>query len=265
MENLLINPKSKNQLGAYLNEPTHALLLTGQKGVGLGTIAKALAKQIAGAEVVVVVPKLHKSQKTANINTDDIRALREFTRAQRTVPLAIVIDEAETMTNDAPGALLKNLEEPSSNIHFILTSHNTSNLPETITSRVQNIEILPVHAENIISDIKPQLKQRQIEFMAGNLPAEIHRLSEDELYFRSQARLFEQAKEFILANTYERLRLVSKFKLREETLEFLVVLSHLTQIKPSKSKSLETLSAVIDNLNQNGNVKAQLTYLATSY
>lgn len=265
MNNLLINPQTKLHLEAYLKEPTHALLLTGQKGVGLGSLAKTLASKIAGKEVVIIEPKLHKTQKTANINVDDIRDLAQITRTRRQEPLVVVIDEIERMTAGAPEAFLKALEEPVSQVFYILTSHHIGNLPKTILSRVQKIEVLPTDTSKLTSVIKPHIKQRQIEFIAQGLPAEIQRLSDDELYFREKTRIFEQAKNYLKSGTYEKLMVIPKMKTREEAIEFLLAVSKLVQIKPLNSKSLTVLSDVIDNLNHNGNIKAQLTYLATNW
>lgn len=265
MDNLLINPKTKTLIEAYAKDPIHALILTGQKGVGLRSLAKALAKKIADQNVVVIEPKLHKTQKTANINTEDIRGLAQFTQTRRKEPLVIMIDDADKMTFDAPVAFLKALEEPVAQVYYILTSHNTNRLPSTILSRSQIIEVLPSDTGYIISDIKPQLKQRQVEFIANGLPAEIQRLSEDDVYFRAKSRLYEQAKAYLSGGIYEKLITIPKLKTREEAIDFLLVVSRLAQMKSQNAKSLETLSTAIDNLSQNGNIKAQLTYLATNW
>ena len=265
MDNLLINPKTRGLIDAYFKEPTHALLLVGQKGVGLGSIAKAMASKIAEQNVVLIKPKLHKSQKTANINTEDIRNLSQFTRTRRNDPLVIVIDEAEKMTTGSPEAFLKALEEPVKQIFYILTSHNTSNLPKTILSRSQIIEVLPTATDSLAGMIKPQIKQRQIEFIASGLPAEIQRLSVSDEYFREKSRLFRQAKEYLSGGIYEKLCVIPKLKTRDEAIDFLLVVSKLAQIKPSNPKGMEVLSTVIDSLSQNGNIKAQLTYLATNW
>lgn len=265
MDNLTINTKTKSAIKTYLKEPTHALLLVGQQGVGLGTIAKEIARNIAKQNVVIVSPKLHKTQKTTNINTEDIRELSSITQTRRKEPLVIVIDEAEKMTIGAPEAFLKSLEEPVEQVFYILTSHNTSNLPATILSRVQTIEVLPCNIEKITENIKPQIKKRQIDFISNGLPAEASRLMNDEIYFRTKSKLYEDAKKYLSGNVYEKLAVVPTFKNREEAINFLLVVSKLAQIKLSKPKSLQVLGEVLDNLSQNGNTKAQLTYLATNW
>lgn len=265
MDNLVINPKTRLAIEAYFREPTHALLLVGQRGVGLGTLAKELAKRVANREVVIIEPKLHKTQKTANINTDDIRELVKVTQTRRKEPLVIVLDEAEKMTAGAPETFLKALEEPVDNVYYILTSHDTSNLPKTILSRAQIIEVMPGDTSKLISEIKPALKQKQIEFIAKGLPAEIQCLSSSDVYFREKSLLYKDAKAYISGDVYQKLLIIPKFKSREEAIDFLLIVSRLAQISPPAAKSLEVLNEVIDNLAKNGNIKAQLTYLATNW
>ncbi|GHU06895.1 hypothetical protein FACS189431_0560 [Alphaproteobacteria bacterium] len=270
MKNLIINSKTRANLEAYLAHPTHALLLAGKNGVGLGTIAKSLGKAIAGADTVIISPKLHKTQKTATINVDDIRALADLTRDRRTAPLAIVIDEADRMTDKAPEAFLKALEEPNEHVHYILASHTPEKLPDTILSRVQKIEVLPVAKDDyqpMFENIKIPARRKQIEFLAAGLPAEIQRLSVDEDYFRAKVRDFENAKQFLTASTYGRLRHISAIKTREAALTFTDALAHLSMILAEKQPNpdnLALISDVIDNLHQNGNIRTQLTYLATN-
>jgi hypothetical protein len=115
--------------------------------------------------------------------------------------------------------------------------------------------------------VKIPAKRRQIEFLANGLPAEIKRLIENEDYFRTKARNFEIAKTFLNSKTYDRLRQISALKTRAEAIEFLSALARLTTILTEKQPShtnLSLISDVLDNLNQNGNIKAQLTYLATN-
>lgn len=265
MNELLINPRTQLAVDAYLREPTHALLLVGQHGVGLSRLASVLAKKVSGKSIVTISPKLHKSQKTANINTGDIRDLTQITHTRRKDPLVIIIDEAEKMTAGAPEAFLKALEEPVEQIYYILTSHDTSNLPKTILSRSQVIDVLPSDTTSLVGNIKPHLKQRQIEFIANGLPAEIQRLSDDDAYFRSKAKLFEQAKNYLSGGVYEKLAVVPKLKTRDDAIEFLLAVSRLARMKPVNPKGLTVLSDVLDNLSRNGNVKAQMTYLATNW
>lgn len=265
---LILNPKSREFLDAYLKQPTHTLLLTGMKGMGLTTVAKVLAHEIAGMDVVIIEPTLHAQQKTANINVSDVKSIQKVLQNKRRAPLVVIMDEADKMTATTPETLLKLLEEPVENVYFILITHNMFNIPSTIISRSQIIHFLPADCNELTEKIKPVTKKSQIEFMAKGLPAETVRLLEDEEYFRTKARLFEDVKKFINSTTYERLISVSKLKDRLQVVDFINTLSKVTTLmvaKTGKVESLKLLSDVLERVVKNGNIKAQLTYLAINY
>lgn len=268
IDELILNPKTRQFLEAYLNQPAHTLLLTGANGIGLGTAAKILARQIAKNDVVIIEPTLHAQQKTANINVSDVKSIQKVLQNKRGAPLVVVIDEADKMTATTPETLLKLLEEPVENVYFILTTHNMFNMPPTIVSRSQVIHFLPADCSELTEEIKPATKKGQIEFMAKGLPAEMIRLREDEDYFRTKARLFEDVKKFINSTTYDRLIAISKLKDRTQAIDFIDVLAKVTTLMINKTGKIETLkllSDVLERLVKNGNLKAQLTYLALNY
>ena len=260
---LILHPRTRQTLTNYLAQPTHALLLTGEKGVGLGTIAKTLAREVANASVVIIEPRLHDKQKTPNINIEDIRELGHFTRDRRSDHLCIMIDEAEKMTDRAPEAFLKALEEPVERVFYILTTHAPAKLPATIKSRAQIVEILPPPAEmckSLFAGSEPA-KLEKIKFLGNRRPAEIARLIADEEYFRAAAAVMETAKNFIQGAPTKRLEIVASTTTRETAINLAQNVAKLLLLK-SATDGLETVSEVIDNLTQNGNVRAQLTYLA---
>jgi DNA polymerase III, gamma/tau subunits len=269
INDLFINSRSREYLKSYLKSPTHTLLLSGPVGVGLGSIAKVLAYEIATNNVILIEPTLHAQQKTANINVSDIKSVKKLLSNKRRSALAVVIDEVDKMTASTPETLLKLLEEPVDNVYFILTTHNMFNMPATVVSRSQVLNMLPVeNTEGLVKSIKPSLKQNQVKFMADGLPAEIIRLDNNEEYFRGKARLFEDVKKFINFSTYDRLVVVSKFKNRNEAIEFVGALAKIyamSATKSGKTDNLTLMSDVIERLSKNGNIKAQMTYLAVNF
>lgn len=275
IDDLVLNLTSRARLETYLSKPTHAMLLSGIVGVGLGTIAKALAKQIAGAEVITIDPTIHGKQKNASINIDDIRNINSLVGRRRTDKLVIVIDDLESMTNDAPQAFLKLLEEPSSNIYYILTTHDLNQVPATILSRTQVISVLPSNQNDCLVLFKQSPlrltddKLKKISFMASGHPAEIVRLVTDEAYFRSRADSIEKAKLFLTGTPVDRLEIVAGIASRDLATELAYNLAKLTTLTADQAQSinwlpsrLEVISRVLDSLKQNGNTRAQLLFLA---
>lgn len=61
---------------------------------------------------------------------------------------AIIIENAETMNEQAQNAFLKMLEEPPSNTFFILITENINSMLATIVSRCRNIWFKPIETNN---------------------------------------------------------------------------------------------------------------------
>lgn len=62
----------------------------------------------------------------------------------------VIIEPAEAMTASAANALLKTLEEPTSNSYLLLVSHRAGLLPATVRSRCQQLAIRRPEASELI-------------------------------------------------------------------------------------------------------------------
>jgi len=137
---------------------THAYLFCGPRGTGKTTTARILAKAlncrdqvngqpcgtcracegIARGEGIDVI----EMDAASNRGVDEIRGLRERVRL---APVSgthkvYVIDEVHMLTNEAFNALLKTLEEPPSNVVFVLCTTEAYRVPATILSRCQRFD-----------------------------------------------------------------------------------------------------------------------------
>lgn len=89
--------------------------------------------QFAKKENAKVIPfELQKIEDTRNL-----KKLVKFKFNEKT---AIVINDIDNATNEALNAFLKNLEEPSHNLIYILTATNLKNVLPTIVSRCEVIQ-----------------------------------------------------------------------------------------------------------------------------
>ena len=90
----------------------------------------------------------------SNLGVDLIRKLSQF--FEKTAHIGALktaqVNHADTMTIGAANALLKTLEEPTSNSFIILTTDNSDLLLPTIISRCQTIEIRPPVGEKLLSE-----------------------------------------------------------------------------------------------------------------
>lgn len=71
---------------------------------------------------------------------EDVRNLRKHLKLTQSALTYIKIEDIDSSTIEAQNAFLKNLEEPPSNIIFILTAHSETTLLPTILSRCQVIK-----------------------------------------------------------------------------------------------------------------------------
>lgn len=272
---LVLNPGTQLQLNCYLAKPTQALMLAGDSGIGLGTIARALAHQVAGASVVDIRPTLHNKQKTVIINADDVAGLGQVLRDKRLEALAIVIDGADQTAAGVFERMLKLIEEPVANVYHIFTAHNLAAIPATILSRASLIKVLPPSSaacERLLTGVDGR-KAGQIKFIADRRPAAICRLLANDNDFDDRASSFEAAKRFLQAGRAVRLELVDgvtdKAKAGElcgDIAKLLITLSERKVTDDKKiAKRLALLAATAERLNGNGNVRLQLVNLAVNF
>ncbi len=162
----------------------HALLLTGQQGLGLNHFAhlfmQSLICQVPDSHgqpcgscapcrqfqqgVYPDLMQLSLQKDKAHILVDQVRALSEFlslTHSRDAYKLAL-ISPADRMNINAANSLLKTLEEPPGDTLLILVASTVSLLPATIKSRCQRIQFNRPEAQVARAWLQTQV-QDQIE------------------------------------------------------------------------------------------------------
>ena len=276
LDELIISQVTRRQLEAYLSNPVHALLLVGVAGLGLGTIARALADRVAGNDVVYLTPTNHNKQKTTIINADDIAGLPTILRDKRDHRLAVVIDDAD---QTAPGVferMLKLIEEPVSGVYFIFTTHRISALPATILSRTGTIRVKAPAAEacrSLLDGVDAQLAN-QISWLAGNRPALTRRLVESGDQSQLDIVSMTRAKQFMQAQRPHRIEQIDAIADRESGLALCLATARILTVMlagggpveaATIARRLDLLSETADRLSANGNVRLQLLNLAVNF
>ena len=174
-----IHGKAWAQLGERRLQLPHALLLTGQRGIGKFELARNFAESLlceqplptqaaCGAcpacawlaqgnhpDFRLVQPDAlaeedgeggdasAKKKPSQQITIDQIRALDDFLHVgtHRHGVRVVLINPAEAMNRSTANSLLKSLEEPVSGTLFILVSSEPQRLLPTIRSRCQQVPI----------------------------------------------------------------------------------------------------------------------------
>lgn len=155
----------RDTVSTYLKQ-FHGALIDAQASAGRRKFSDAgetmeLLSQIDSVpenEVLAYADKLEKSLsslidlgkyssgfKSSSITIDQVRAIKEwcFTSSLDGKKKFVIIEGLENATASASNALLKTLEEPPLDTHFILISSNTGRIPQTILSRVRRFTFKP--------------------------------------------------------------------------------------------------------------------------
>jgi DNA polymerase-3 subunit gamma/tau len=152
----------------------HAYLFCGPRGTGKTTTARLIAKSlncpdfnkellepcnkcniceaISSSALIDVI----EIDAASNRGIDEIRELKETIRFAPTIAKnkIYIIDEVHMLTNEAFNALLKTLEEPPSNVFFVLATTEVHKIPETIISRCQRFDFRRISKNDLIERLK---------------------------------------------------------------------------------------------------------------
>lgn len=220
MHKLLVAPVIQEQLTVLKQRLPHALLLHGESGVGLLTIAN----EITDHSAYVLKPQTGKGEpdeRQGVITAEAIRKLYEHTRGQG-ANMHVIIDDADRMTMTAQNSLLKLLEEPPAHVHFVLTTHNSSATLPTIRSRTQQLHVPRISTaatKKLLDshDLNPR-QVSQLNFIANGRPAAIYRLLSRPEKLSQEAALMGHAKTFLSSSSvYEKATIAIKYAASQQS------------------------------------------------
>jgi len=154
------------QTGLRENRLPHALIITGERGVGKRTWAEAVAELLLCEQPVTSAEgsrtacghcrqcellrgashpdvQVYAPEKSRMVKVDQIRALTAFAVASPQVARrkVAIIDRADQLNINAANALLKTLEEPLADVTLLLLQESGRPVLPTIRSRCQTLTI----------------------------------------------------------------------------------------------------------------------------
>ncbi len=273
MSRPLLHPTTSRQLAAFARALPHALIIHGQQGSGLRTVAEVLA-QSARATLHWVYPERDDKVDLAqgSVGIEQIRALYQQTRTTQTSRQCYVIVGADTMSPAAQNAFLKLLEEPVASVAFVLLSHQLARLLPTVRSRAQQLRVVPLEerqSELLLDSlgVTDPTRRRQLLFLASGRAAQLTRLAGDQQVFEHHAGLLRQARDLVSGSSYRGLVIAQQLKSsRPDALAVvdyaLDLLAYDTRQKgrldPPQRACLERLEHALVRLRGNANIRLAL-------
>lgn len=164
------------------NQLHHAYLFTGTRGVGKTSFARILAKCL-NCETGITATPCEQCSACQEISAGCFPDLFEIDAASRTkvedtreildnVQYApskgrfkvYLIDEVHMLSGHSFNALLKTLEEPPSQIKFLLATTDHQKLPATVLSRCLQFHLTPLSVAQISTHLETVLHAEKIVF-----------------------------------------------------------------------------------------------------
>lgn len=130
------NPLIKSAILLYPQDPPQSLLIVGPKGAGKGLIMQQIIKEMKNKYTKIESYIVAPDQDKKTISIDQIKLLITSLRSKKPYHTIITIEDADLLTIEAQNSLLKLLEEPPVNVHFLLTTSFSNSILTTIKSRV---------------------------------------------------------------------------------------------------------------------------------
>lgn len=123
----------------------HAYIISGGKSSTRKEKIKEIYQRLKPKGEMEKDPDVHQLESETNIKIEEVRNLERVLNLKPydVPPKIAIILEAEKLTFEAQGALLKILEEPPGETILILTAADETNLLPTIVSRCQQIYLPP--------------------------------------------------------------------------------------------------------------------------
>ena len=141
------------------------LLFHGSSGTGKTSTIMALAKEIYGNNIRLMVMKLDASDdRGINSVREDIKGFAEKSNMFQKGVRLIILDEADSMTFDAQFALRRIIEKYSATIRFCLICNYENKIIPAIRSRCANFRFSNIDIKHICFKLNLIAKAEQLKY-----------------------------------------------------------------------------------------------------
>ena len=260
----------------------HAYLFVGKKSIGKKLVAIEFAKAIMCDNADDGEPCGHcASCKTFENNSDfklllpekdviKVDMIRELSREIFMLPTiskrkVFIIDDADSMNEQAQNALLKVLEEPPEYATIILIVSNKEKLLNTIKSRIVEFKFNGLTKEEIEAIVGKKVSDEAYEFSNGSI-VKVVDFSDDESYeiAKEISNLLLDKDFFKINKKFEEVKADKKLKSNlTDVLEKVMYIYHSRLKKGDLSvvKFIDIVAQALQNLKKNANVDITLDML----
>lgn len=282
-ENILGNDKIKDTLSNTIKENriSHSYLFVGVDGIGKKLFAKEFAKKLlcenqeddeSCSSCIKLNSNNHpdfkeiKPDEKGSIKIDVIRQMQEEISEKPIISKrkVYIIEDSETMTQEAQNCLLKTLEEPPEYIVIILITSNESKLLTTVKSRCLKLPFNEISKEDINKYLKENyediIDENLIEMSEGSIGKAL-KLQEDKEIYQEISKLLNEIDLKDLSYLFNNSEVL--YKQREKINDILDYIN----IYLFKSKDKDKLSLIKyveetkKRLNSNSNYDMSIDYL----
>lgn len=190
-------------------QPVHAYLLTGARGLGKLTFAKVLASALFCTSENKPCGCCAACKRIADNNEPDLITLYPDDKGKiRIDPVreiiqkvsqhafgagyrVVLIEPVESMTPEAQNCLLKSLEEPIANVVFLLMTHELTATLGTIASRCVRVKLTPWPDDALRETLlklghAPNAVENVLSRCGGNIGTALDMLDESKLDSEAQ-------------------------------------------------------------------------------
>ncbi len=280
MSNCIGHKLNIEKLRNLVNEKivAHAYLFVGKKSIGKKIVAINFAKSILcenplngeacgtcescktflnNSDFKVLAPDKDV------IKVDDIRNMASeiFLRPTISSRKVFIIDDADSMNEQAQNALLKILEEPPLYVTLILIASNKEKLLNTIKSRVFEIDFETLSTEELEEVLKSkniEYTKEAIEFANGSVNRAIEFMNDDTFMVARELANVLLEKDFLKINhKLDEIKSSKSLKANIESILEKVMYIYHGKLRNDISfgyKNIEYIESALQNIKKNGNV-----------
>ena len=144
---------------ALVKKSARTFLLTGGSGVGKTTIARLIAKEVGCSPSDII-----EIDGATNTGIDDMRAVIERLQYKSLSGNArtVILDESHAISKQSFQSMLKVLEEPPTDVYWVLCTTEPDRIPKNIRTRCLQYDLRPVSIDAILALLETVVKKEKL-------------------------------------------------------------------------------------------------------